>query len=67
MPKDLTRLFSELRDEMKDEWKLVRETVERDFRNVIRDLRSDIREGKSSLDFINAEFQNMKKKLASVV
>ncbi|XP_040071767.1 uncharacterized protein LOC120844186, partial [Ixodes scapularis] len=67
MAKDLTRLFAELRDEMRTEWKSLRETIERDFRNEIRDLRSDIREVKSSIDFINAEFENMKKNLASEV
>lgn len=67
MAKDLTRLFTELRDEMKAEWKLMRETLERDFRNEIRDLRSDIREVKSSMGFINAEFENMKKQLESGV
>lgn len=65
MTKDLTKLFAELRDEMKNEWKLMRETLERDFRNEIRELRTDIREMKSSMDFINAEFEGIKRKLES--
>lgn len=65
MAKDLTRLFSELRDELKSEWKAMRETLERDFRTEIRELRSEIREMKSSMDFINAEFEGIKNKLTS--
>lgn len=38
---------------MKTEWKLIREALERDFRNEIRELRTNIREMKSSVDFIN--------------
>lgn len=65
MSKDLTKLFTELRDEMKTEWKLMREALERDFRSEIRDLRTDIREMKSSMDFINAQYEDIKEKLES--
>lgn len=42
-------------------------TLERDIRGDIRQLRTDIKEAKESIDFMNHEFEVMKKKVKEVL
>lgn len=67
MTKEISKILNELKDELRQEWKAFRETLERDIRSDIRDLRNDVKEAKDSMDFMNREFEDMKKKFDTVL
>lgn len=49
---------------MKAQWESMRYTLDRDFVNQMRDVRSDIREAKFSMNFLKAKFEDIKKTIA---
>lgn len=56
------QLINELRDQMRLEMKNVRETVERDLRAEIRDIRTEFREEAHSIEHFNEVFEELENK-----
>ncbi|KAM7281728.1 hypothetical protein ISCGN_005991 [Ixodes scapularis] len=60
MAKDLTKMFTELKEDLKKEVRALKDSFD-------RDIRADLREVKTSMDFMNGQFELMKKKLDEVL
>lgn len=59
--------FLKFKDEIRQELKVFRESLERDLRNEIRDLKAEQRNLVQSLDFAHGSIDELKKKLESEV
>lgn len=69
MSKDVVKLLNEFKDELKQELKMFRESLERDIRTELRDIRADLKELteiKKGMSFINQEHESMKQALALI-
>lgn len=62
----MVKLKEELRAEFKQELKAFKDTVERDLRNEIRELRSEQRATIQSIEFAQETIEDLKKKLEAV-
>lgn len=60
MTKDDTKLFNDLKDKMKQEFRRSKEYLERDFHNDITQVHADLPQIKTSMDFMNSAFEDMK-------
>lgn len=60
MAKDLIKLFGELKEDLKKEVRTLKDSFD-------RDIRADLREVKSGMDFMNAHFEQMKQKIDDVL
>lgn len=71
MSKDPTKIkeadFVKFKEEIRQELKVFRESVERDLRNEIRDLRAEQRNQAQSLDFADGTITELKEKLEAEV
>lgn len=67
MSKDISKQLKDLREELLQERKAFRDTLERDIRGDIRQLRTDIKEAKESMDFMNHEFESIKGNIKKVL
>lgn len=67
MTKDVATLFNYFKEEMKQEFKTLKVSLGRDFRNDIRETRADLREVKTSVTFINQTFEDTKQKFETVM
>lgn len=67
MTKDVAKLFSDFKEEMKQEFRTLKVSLERDFRTEIREMRTDLRDIKTSIEFINGTFEDMKQKIETVM
>lgn len=60
MAKDLTKLFNELKEELKKEVRTLKDSFD-------RDIRADLRDVKTGMDFMNSHFEQMKRKIDDVL
>ncbi|KAM7281222.1 uncharacterized protein ISCGN_006116 [Ixodes scapularis] len=67
MAKDMTKLMTELKEEFKKECKIMRETLERDLRNELRDIHTELKGINDGMNFINKDFEEFKEKIESVI
>lgn len=61
------KLFSEFKEELRQEFRTLKETLVRDFRSDIREVRSDVREIKSSMEFMNKTFEDIRKNMETIM
>lgn len=55
----MQKLINDLRDELRQELKTVREAVEREFRAQMKALRTELRDDVHSMDHMNAVFEDI--------
>lgn len=67
MSKDMTKLVNELKDELKKEFRSMKEALERDFRTDLREINTELKSISDGMNFMNKEFEEIKLKLQSVV
>lgn len=58
MTKELAKLFQDLKDELKSEFKAFKEAVDRSMRTEERNIRAELAEMKTSMEFINKSFED---------
>lgn len=60
MAKDIVKVLNEFKDELRQEFKTLRESLERDIRTDIRDIRTELRGVQESMIFMNTTFEEIR-------
>lgn len=63
--KEVARLINDFKDEIRNEWKQMKEALERGIRSEERNLRAEIDEMKKSMDFFSKTLDDTNEKLVA--